>query len=221
SQVSARPASRRCVDAAYQLLSLFCPPNSSFTSFTRYCRSAVVVQASAESRRAVLGGFLAGVATLASAGASHGTATPVDLFDDRVVREKGFDIIYEARDLDLPQSQRDGFTQARKALDETKERVRLSEARIDADLQPFIEKAYWTEAREQLRRQVGTLRFDLNALAQTKAKEEKKTALELKKDFISKVEALDFALRQKDQSTALSKLEATKSSLDSVLAAVL
>lgn len=40
-------------------------------------------------------------------------------------------------------------------------------------------------------------------------------------DFISKVEALDFALRQKDQASALSKLQATKASLDSVLAAVL
>jgi photosystem II oxygen-evolving enhancer protein 3 len=40
-------------------------------------------------------------------------------------------------------------------------------------------------------------------------------------DFISKVEALDYALRQKDQKSALAKLEATKSSLDTVLAAVL
>jgi hypothetical protein len=43
------------------------------------------------------------------------------------------------------------------------------------------------EARQELRRQTGTLRFDLNTLAQTKAKEEKKKALELRKDFIAKV----------------------------------
>ncbi len=44
-----------------------------------------------------------------------------------------------------------------------------------------------TEAREQLRRQVGTLRFDLNTLAETKPKADKKKALELKKDFIANV----------------------------------
>lgn len=44
-----------------------------------------------------------------------------------------------------------------------------------------------TQARNQLRRQVGTLRFDLNTLAQTKAKEDKKKALQLRKEFITKV----------------------------------
>ena len=44
-----------------------------------------------------------------------------------------------------------------------------------------------TEGREELRRQIGDLRFDLNTLAQAKPKEEKKKALELRKDFINKV----------------------------------
>lgn len=44
-----------------------------------------------------------------------------------------------------------------------------------------------TEAREELRRQVGTLRFDLNALAATKTKEAKKDALAARKEFIAKV----------------------------------
>lgn len=43
------------------------------------------------------------------------------------------------------------------------------------------------EAREQLRRQVGTLRFDLNALAEVKPKEEKKKAQALKKEFLNQV----------------------------------
>lgn len=69
--------------------------------------------------------------------------TPVDLFDERTVRERGFDIIYEARDLDLPQSVRDGLTQARESLDSTKNRVKESEARIDSALEPSIKKNYW------------------------------------------------------------------------------
>lgn len=45
-----------------------------------------------------------------------------------------------------------------------------------------------TEAREELRRQLGTLRFDLNSLATAKpGKEEKKKALALRKDFIRSV----------------------------------
>lgn len=44
-----------------------------------------------------------------------------------------------------------------------------------------------TEAREELRRQVGTLRFDLNTLASTKGKEAKKDALAARKEFIKAV----------------------------------
>lgn len=44
-----------------------------------------------------------------------------------------------------------------------------------------------TEAREELRRQVGTLRFDLNTLASTKSKEAKKDALAARKEFIRAV----------------------------------
>lgn len=53
-------------------------------------RSACVVRASAEdSRRAVLGGFAAGIAGLVGAKA----ANAMDLFDDRKARKNGFDII--------------------------------------------------------------------------------------------------------------------------------
>lgn len=186
-------------------------------------RSSVVVRASAESsRRAVLSGLLASSVAALSAKSAFASDTAVDLIDDRSVRGRGFDLIYEARDLDLPQSTRDGFTQARGSLEETKARVKESEARIDADLEPFIKKNYWTECREQLRRQIGTLRFDLNVLADTKGvKADKKKAQELKKDFLAAVEDLDFSLREKDEASSLKKLEAAKSALDNILAFVL
>jgi Oxygen evolving enhancer protein 3 (PsbQ) len=57
----------------------------------------VVVSASAEGRRAVLGGLLAGVIAIAPA------AQAVDILDATKVRDAGFDLIYQARDLDLPQ----------------------------------------------------------------------------------------------------------------------
>lgn len=58
--------------------------------------------------RQVLAGFLgvAGLAMTASANA-------IDIQDERKVRERGFDLIYEARELDLPQAVRDGLVQVR------------------------------------------------------------------------------------------------------------
>ena len=49
---------------------------------------------------------------------------------------------------------------------------------------------YRTEAREDLRNQVGNLRFDLNTLIEgsSKSKADKKSATQLKKDFLIKVE---------------------------------
>lgn len=59
----------------------------------------------------VLGGLLAAAGLVAVR-----PAAAIDVFDDRKVRDNGFDLIYEARDLDLPQAQRDGFTQVRSRL---------------------------------------------------------------------------------------------------------
>ena len=53
------------------------------------------------------GALLGGIALIGS----QGSARAIDLFDERDVRERGFDIIYEARELELPQSVRDGLEQ--------------------------------------------------------------------------------------------------------------
>eukprot|EP00955_Chlamydomonas_euryale_P053382 355489-Chlamydomonas_euryale.AAC.8 len=184
---------------------------------------------------------MAGAAmTLSNAAFAAGGATPVDIFDDRKAREKGYDIIYEARDLDIPQAERDGLTQvheqlcasmpfkrfsrkhkehlqqadpcnqqitwmshtfagpsesvfmrpdtaARANLELTKKRIKEAETRIDGSVAKYTAKSYWTEAREELRRQVGTLRFDLNALAEIQPKEQRKTAQALNKEFLTKI----------------------------------
>ena len=44
--------------------------------------------------------------------------------------------------------------QARADLEGTKKRIAEAERRVDAEIEPYIKKNYWTEAREQLRRQV-------------------------------------------------------------------
>ena len=70
-------------------------------------------------------------------------AGAVDLQDERDVRQRGFDLIYEARDLDLDQSTRDGLTQYRKNIDSTKARIKEAEQILDTKLDPLIQKKYW------------------------------------------------------------------------------
>merc|ERR1712170_341851 len=123
--------------------------------------------------------------------------TSVDVKDDRKAKSNVFDLIYEARDLDLPQDVRDGLTQARSSIDETKNRVVQLKKCITLEVPSYIKKAYWTEARESLRLRVGTLRFDLNTLVEAKPRAEKKVAVAAKKQFFNDVEKVDYAIREK------------------------
>merc|ERR1712224_906730 len=168
----------------------------------------------------IVASLTAGLITI-NALTSVGAVTPVDLKDDRKAKSMGYDIIYEARDLDLPQNVRDGLTQARSSVTDTKKRVSESKTRIKNEVLPYIEKAYWTEAKEALRLQVGTLRFDLNTLAETKSKAEKKVALAAKKQFFNDIEKVDFAIREKKLDAALKAYGVAVSSLDAVLTKVL
>ncbi len=86
----------------------------------------------------MLSGLVAGVVSLTAL-----KAGAVDLQDERDVRQRGFDIIYEARDLDLDQSTRDGLTQYRKNIDSTKARIKEAERILDNNLDPLIQKKYW------------------------------------------------------------------------------
>ena len=58
----------------------------------------------------VISGLFAGVAGLSLV---KQAAAEIEVRDDRDVRSRGFDLIYEARDVDLSQAQRDGLNQAR------------------------------------------------------------------------------------------------------------
>ncbi|KAA6420957.1 MAG: oxygen-evolving enhancer chloroplast precursor [Trebouxia sp. A1-2] len=188
------------------------------STLTPSARTSVIVRAtSQETRRQVLSGLVAGVVSLTAL-----KAGAVDLQDERDVRQRGFDIIYEARDLDLDQSTRDGLTQYRKNIDSTKARIKEAERILDNNLDPLIQKKYWTQAREELRNQVGNLRFDLNTLIESssKSKADKKQAQNLKKDFLIKVEEFDYFIRKKDQSKAGGQLAEVKSALDAVRGAL-
>jgi len=169
----------------------------------------------ASERRQVLNAIVAAAAASAARGAS--ALSPVDLKDSRDFEKKGGEIIYEARDLDLSQSVRDGLTQARSSLDDTKKRVQESKKQISSLVPPLVKKAYWTEAKEQLRRQVGTLRFDLNTLAESQGKSGKKGALAANRAFLNDVEACDFAIRAKQIDEAVKACDKAVATLDVTL----
>jgi photosystem II oxygen-evolving enhancer protein 3 len=166
-----------------------------------------------ESRRDLLSGL---ALAFAAAGAMQDNAayalSPVDLKDDRKAKSTGFDLIYEARDLDLPQNIREGFTQARSSIEDTKKRAAESGKRIESETIAAVKKAYWTEAKESLRRQVGTLRFDLATLAGND-----KAKIKANKAFFVSVEKFDFAIREKKQAAALKAYDDVKAGLKTVL----
>merc|ERR1712048_1546771 len=72
-------------------------------------------------RREMMTGLALGLGVVA--GKNANAVTGVDIKDDRGAVKKGFDIIYEARELDLPQNQRDGLSQFRESGDATKKRL--------------------------------------------------------------------------------------------------
>lgn len=144
-------------------------------------------------------------------------AEAIDIFDDRNVKDTGYDLIYEARDLDLPQNVRDGIDQFKGDLEVTKKRASAAIARLKKELPPKIEKSYWTQGREELRLELGTLRFDLNTIAASQGdKSAKKAARAANNDFFVAVEVLDGAMRAKNQEAASKALEKTLAALDSV-----
>ena len=76
----------------------------------------------------------------------------------------------------------------------------------------YVNKAYWTQARNELRRQVGTMRFDINNLVENKGSGKADA-----KKFYKNVEQLDFAIRQKDKAAAAAALAVVQTSGDALI----
>jgi len=91
----------------------------------------------------------------------------------------------------------------------------LSQARINNDVGEYVGKKYWTQASNELRRQVGTLRFDVNNLVETKGADSADATA-----FDAKLENLDFAIRQKDQNAATALLADVQSTAAALLASL-
>merc|ERR1712176_454094 len=177
-------------------------------------RSSTVAKAE---RREMMAGLALGLGSVAAQSKNAFAVTGVDVKDDRGAVKKGFDIIYEARELDLPQNQRDGLSQFRDSVSDTKNRLTESSKRIKTSVLEFVNKNYWPSASNELRRQLGTMRFDLNTVAATKEGSAQTEFLAAKKKFISDIEKLDLAVVNKNQKLALDLYATAVGSMDSVL----
>lgn len=144
---------------------------------------------------------LAGAALIAVS--SPAIADPIDILDKRKENVEGLQLIYEARDLDLNErTDQEGpsrFAFQKLTPEETFARAQEANKRLNGDVQEYIEKEYWTQASNELRRAVGSLRFDVDNLVKLKGKEFAPKQVDL---FVT-IEKLDFAIRQKDQTDAL------------------
>merc|ERR1711879_440846 len=116
-------------------------------------RSSTVANAE---RREMMAGLALGLGSVAAQSKNAFAVTGVDVKDDRGAVKKGFDIIYEARELDLPQNQRDGLSQFKESVGDTKKRLTESSTRIKTSVLEFVNKNYWPAASNELRRQMGT-----------------------------------------------------------------
>jgi len=189
------------------------------------CKAATTCSLESNTRRQALG-FMAAGASLLSANGAFAEPPKMQVKDfGEVNRTGGLQEIYEARELanDNKPKAGSGTRFALKKLDVsgTKARVAESGKRLETEIAPLIESKYFPVAREELRRQVGYLRFDLNALVAELPKDQKKSAAAKKDDLIDKIEALDFQLRQKNQEKASAALGAVNSAFGDATAGLL
>merc|ERR1739848_279932 len=152
------------------------------TGLARNTTHAVVVRAThneTTSTRRQMFGLLGGAAFLGVARNANSGA--IDLIDDKT---KGLDFKNNVCD---------------KAF--TIKRVTESKDLLEKDVLTYVSAASWYAAKQELRRQLGTMSFDMNTLVAASGDKQKGAAL--KKDFFTSVDSLDFAIRKKDKDAAL------------------
>ena len=143
---------------------------------------------------------LAGAAAM-FVGVRNANAVGIDLIDDKSKKlDYKNNIADQARDVDIDVKIRNGLTQARSDREFTVKRVQESKKRIENDVKTYVDAKSWYAAKQELRRQLGYMSLDMNTLIA--ASSDKKKATALKKDFFTAIDALDFAIRQKNQDAA-------------------
>ena len=106
------------------------------------------------------------------------------------------------------------FALQKLSTEQTAARAKEAAARLSGEVSEYVNKKYWTQAGNALRRAVYTLRFDVNNLVAEKGGD-----ADAAKDLFKTIEELDFAIRSKDLDTASPLAAAAVSKADAILAA--
>ena len=127
-------------------------------------------------------------------------------------------LLQQARDLNINESTKgDGasrFFLQKLSTEQTAARAKEATARLSGEVSEYVNKKYWTQAGNALRRAVYTLRFDVNNLVAEKGGD-----ADAAKDLFKTIESLDFAIRSKDLDTASPLAAVAASKADAILAA--
>ncbi|CAI5497809.1 unnamed protein product [Closterium sp. Naga37s-1] len=121
----------------------------------------------------------------------------------------------QARDFEAPLSER--FYIQIKTPDEALARAK-EVIGVFPEVQGYISKKAWPYVRNELRSELGYLRYDLATVIASKAKAEKKALNAELKELVTTLESLDYAARVKDQEAAQKFFDATKSKVSALLA---
>merc|ERR1712060_160836 len=154
-------------------------------------RAAHNANAETSSRRQMMGKLAGGA-----------VATPISLIDDK---DKSLDykknIADIAGNVEIDNKIRNGTKAAAEDKDFTIKRVQEGKKRLEGDVKTFVDKQFWYDAKQELRRQLGYMSVDMNTLIATSS--DKKAATSLKKEFFTSIDNLDFAIRKKDRESGL------------------
>lgn len=186
------------------------------TSVTASCRQdRLAVRAVPDANRRKM--LLATVAAPLMFTASKAGA--IAIVDDR--KTKSFiDSIDQARDPEEDQYNRFSFRNPEGMnAEEHKRRVQDSLRRLTADLKPSIDKQVpnWSKVEADLRHQLGTLRFDLDALTASKDKVARREAMALQNSVMRSLEELDLATRNRNKEASLRSLTAATDQLSTLI----
>ena len=105
------------------------------------------------------------------------------------------------------------FALQKLSTEQTAARAKEASSRLSGEVSEYVNKKYWTEAGNALRRAVYTLRFDVNNLVAEKGGD-----ADAAKDLFKTIESLDYAIRSKDLDAASPLAAEAASKADAILA---
>jgi len=146
--------------------------------------------------------------------ANAAVSSSIEIRDFKKVSETLQRNIYDTRGQELTESPRQGeasrFALASTDYESTKKRTQESLKRMKNQVPKLIESESWALANAELRRQMGTLKYDMNDLAKNKGLKPAKS----NKAVYKALDTLDYNVRQKNKDKALKLVKEAEEAIE-------